>query len=498
MTRTTQHTLSMTGRIAMIALLITVPSMLRPAFAAPGDILFRDTFERAALAPWTTTNALVSGIMTGPQVSSSPTRGAFTSNLAVTITSPTFNAAVPAAELRYWVRRGSDAFSEDTDAGEDLVLEYRRADGSWGQVATYPGGGVNGEIIQGRTRLPLDARHGALAIRARQTNGSGPTYDFWHLDDVVVTEVAPPPPIGIGQCDAFENGLIGNWTVAQSGGFAGTNNMTAQSPDNSLFLNGGVVTVTSVVINTSVPSFTNLTMWIRRGADAFSEDPDNGDNFVVEYFNTGGTWTVLEQFNGSGQKGQIFLRTYNLPANGRHVNFRLRFRQTNGSGQGYDYWHVDDVCFVQTPVPALLVSKFSQTLSDPFNGSSNPKAIPGATILYTVNVANQGNGTVDSNSLIVTDPVPANTALFVSTSAGPPISFVDGPIASGLSYVYATNVSYSNQPGGGPPYSYTPVPDAQGFDPAVTGTRIALGGAMNAAAGSNTPSFSLLLRLRVQ
>jgi hypothetical protein len=47
-------------------------------------------------------------------------------------------------------------------------------------------------------------------------------------------------------------------------------------------------------------------------------------------------------------------------------------------------------------------------------------------------------------------------------------------------------------------YTYSPVPDAQGFDPAVTGTRINLGGSMNAAAGDNTPSFNLLLRLRIQ
>jgi uncharacterized repeat protein (TIGR01451 family) len=477
---------------------MSVLLVLRPAFAAPGDILFRDTFERSLLAPWTTTNPLVSGILTGPQVSNSPTRGAYTSNQAVTITSPSINANVPAAELRYWVRRGSDAFSEDTDAGEDFVIEYRRADNSWGPIATYLGSGINGEIIQGRTRLPADARHGSLAIRARQTNGSGPTYDFWHLDDVVVTEVAPPPPLGVGRCDDFESGLVGNWTVNQTSGFAGINNATSQSPVNSLYLSAGVVNVTSLTINTSVASFTDLTMWIRRGADAFSEDPDSGENLVVEYRNASGTWAVLETFNGGGSSGQIYTRTYNLPAAGRHANFALRFRQTNGSGQGYDFWHIDDVCFVQAPVPALLVSKFSQTQSDPFNGSSFPKAIPGATILYTINVANQGGGAVDANSLVVTDPVPANTELYVSTASGPPIAFVNGPIVSGLTYNYASNVRYSNQPGGGAPFTYVPAPGPQGFDPAVTGVRIALGGSMNAASGGNTPSFNLLLRTRIK
>jgi hypothetical protein len=35
----------------MSALCITVPLLLRPAFAAPGDVLFRDTFERTLLLP---------------------------------------------------------------------------------------------------------------------------------------------------------------------------------------------------------------------------------------------------------------------------------------------------------------------------------------------------------------------------------------------------------------------------------------------------------------
>ena len=60
------------------------------AIAAPGDTLFSDDFERAAIAPWTTTNAANSGILSGAQVSSSPTRGLFTRRGVVTTTSPTF------------------------------------------------------------------------------------------------------------------------------------------------------------------------------------------------------------------------------------------------------------------------------------------------------------------------------------------------------------------------------------------------------------------------
>ena len=81
--------------------------------AAPGDILFSDDFNRNNLAPWTTTNAAVSGILVGGQTSGSNPRAGYTSNTAVTVTSPGFNAAVPVARLSIWIRSwlGSDQCS---------------------------------------------------------------------------------------------------------------------------------------------------------------------------------------------------------------------------------------------------------------------------------------------------------------------------------------------------------------------------------------------------
>ena len=111
---------------------------------------------------------------------------------------------------------------------------------------------------------------------------------------------------------------------------------------------------------------------------------------------------------------------------------------------------------------------------------------------------NQGIGTVDSDSLVVTDPLPANVALYVDTSGGDPITFSNGSTPSGLAYNYATDVTFSNQAGGGPPFNYTPVPDADGFDPAITGYRVAPTGTMSAASGGNNPSFNVTLRVRIE
>jgi uncharacterized repeat protein (TIGR01451 family) len=479
---------------ALAVLFAVLPGLL---FAAPGDILFSDDFEDGTLAAWSTTNSSVSGIRNNAGYAGSGAYGAYTSNQAVTVTSPSFNAAVPEVRLQIWIRRGADSFSEDTDNGEDLALEYRRADNSWGSLNVYLGSGSNGQVYLESFVLPADARHGNLALRLRQTGGSGFDFDYWHFDNVRVTEIAPSPILDVGSCDDFESGLSTNWTVNTTSGLAGVSGATSSSPTSSLFLNGGVVSVSSNVIDTSDPTFSDLTLWVRRGSDVFSENPDSGENLVLEYLDDVGSWTALETFAGNGTQGQVFLRTYNLPSGGRHSGFRLRFRMTAGSGAPWDFWHVDDVCFDQTPIPLLQVTKLSQVLSDPINGNTNPKAIPGAIVQYTIAVTNQGPGPVDADSLVITDPLVNALALFVDTGSGDPVVFTDGPTSSGLSYNFATDVTFSNQVGGGGPYTYVPTPDAQGFDPAVTGFRVAPTGAMNGATGGNSPSFNITLRVRI-
>lgn len=498
-TSTTMSVVRMIRRIRQLLLLsvalATVPGV---AIAAPGDILYSDNFNDATLAPWTTTNGSRAGILTGAQVAASGS-ALYTRNNVVTVTSPTFNASVPAARVNFWLRRGADFIpgSEDTDTGEDFYVEYRRANNTWGLLNVYLGSGTNGQVYTDSFALPADALHTTLAIRVRQIAGSGFDYDYWHLDDVVVTETAVPGPIAVGSCDDFESG-IGNWTINPTTGAGGISSATSSSPSSSLYVNGGIVNATSIVVDTTDIWFSNLTMWIRRGSDFFSEDPDSGENLVVEYLNNVGTWVALETFSGSGGQGQIFNRSYNLPAAGRHANLQVRFRMTAGSGAPFDFWHIDDVCFDQTIEPSLLVSKVAQTLTDPVNGSSNPKAIPGAVVQYTLGVSNQGLGSPDLDSIVITDPLPAGTALFVDTSGGDPIAFIDGSVSSGLAFTYASDVAFSNQVGGGPPYTYVPVPDGQGFDPVITGYRVNPTGVMNPTVGSSVPSFNVQLRVRIE
>ncbi|HXY54350.1 MAG TPA: hypothetical protein VEM40_06745 [Nitrospirota bacterium] len=142
--------------------------------------------------------------------------------------------------------------------------------------------------------------------------------------------------------------------------------------------------------------------------------------------------------------------------------------------------------------PSLTAVKTVQAVSDPVNGGTTPKPIPGAAMQYTLVVTNSSFGLADNNSMVVTDAIPTNTSMCVSnTCSNPPVAF--SCASCGLSYVYGSNVTYSNQAGGGAPYNYTPTPDANGFDANVTGVRVNPTGAM----AGNT-SFNMIFQVKVQ
>lgn len=157
------------------------------------------------------------------------------------------------------------------------------------------------------------------------------------------------------------------------------------------------------------------------------------------------------------------------------------------------------------PKPQISLQKTLETLSDPINGTTNPKAIPGAISEYTLKAENSGNGTADNNSIVLSDKVPANTILYVNDISGSgsgPVRFVDGSPSSGLSYNFVSlssttdNLSFSNDNGSS--YNYTPTPDAYGFDSSVTNVKISTTGSFLGDSGSGAPNFQLMFRVKVE
>jgi hypothetical protein len=159
---------------------------------------------------------------------------------------------------------------------------------------------------------------------------------------------------------------------------------------------------------------------------------------------------------------------------------------------------------VVTAGPNLLVTKSVASLSDPVNGASNPKSIPGSTQGYTVRVTNQGTGTVDNDTVLITDKIPISTKLFVGNLGAPgsgPVAFVNGTPSSTLTWTFTAlnsttdDLDFSNN--NGATWIYVPTADAAGCDAAVTDIRMRPKGTMPGNGGGN-PTFDLLFRVVVK
>jgi uncharacterized repeat protein (TIGR01451 family) len=80
----------------------------------------------------------------------------------------------------------------------------------------------------------------------------------------------------------------------------------------------------------------------------------------------------------------------------------------NASEAASDQYHVQTA--------ALSVAKTSTVISDPFNGTTNPKSIPGAVMEYGITLTN--TGAADATVVTITDLIPANTIFQNNTYSG--------------------------------------------------------------------------------
>ena len=102
------------------------------------------------------------------------------------------------------------------------------------------------------------------------------------------------------------------------------------------------------------------------------------------------------------------------------------------------------------PTANLAIAKTSSLISDPTNGTTDPKAIPGATMRYCLLVTNAGSGT--ATAISVADALPATT------------TFVPGSLRSGSTCAGATTVEDDNASG---------ADESDPFGASITGTTVA-------------------------
>ncbi|WP_309751619.1 proprotein convertase P-domain-containing protein [Novosphingobium sp.] len=139
------------------------------------------------------------------------------------------------------------------------------------------------------------------------------------------------------------------------------------------------------------------------------------------------------------------------------------YAPTNPGQQGVA---LHDITFCK-PVTSISVTKVSSVLNDPVNGTTNPKAIPGAVVEYCILVSNTGTNTL--SNIAATDALPAN------------FTFTAGTMTSGISCAAATTAEDDNNTG---------TDESDPFGAAISGT------SLTASAASLSASSGFALKFR--
>lgn len=349
--------------------LLFAVAMLPQAHAAPGDIIFEEAFNNNGdfVSDWSDSGSGDASVTGETFSSASNSLRIGEGSHTVTLDSGLADlSSVPAADLNVWVRRGDDLFSENPDSGEDLTIEYLNSSSSWVSLVTYPGNGSPGEELTPSFSLPANALHAGFQIRFRLLSGSGNPYDYWHIDDVVVTEGTP-----ITSCqtyiDSFSSTAYNNsngtadWTgfswieLNDDSSASGGNALIS---GNELRLSGnGTLNNTTITRQLDGSSSTEI---------SFSFDfttagsVDTADSAIVQVSSNGGsTWTTLETLTGIGNNVSGS-RSYDISAYASS-NLQVRFAISPESGgdccydTGGERLEIDnvevEVCTTNVPDP---------------------------------------------------------------------------------------------------------------------------------------------------
>ncbi|WP_350016136.1 CshA/CshB family fibrillar adhesin-related protein [Rhodanobacter sp. IGA1.0] len=193
----------------------------------------------------------------------------------------------------------------------------------------------------------------------------------------------------------------------------------------------------------------------------------------------------MTQVADSGAATRTYEYSYTLPNNAPTGYWTASV--TGYEGTENTVQHTANAAF-NVGVPNLLVMKSVSVISDPVEGTTKPKSLPGAVMQYQITVSNNGAGPADNNSLVITDPIPANSKFVLGS-----VAFTDGTPSSGLTFAPA-NVTYSGVGSAGP-WTYTPANDGSGADAGVKALRIAPQGIMAGKSGATAPNFSVTFRV---
>ena len=323
-------------------------------------------------------------------------------------------------------------------------------------------------------------------VTLRITSSHATSYRAWfHIDDVewsvVAATLGTPEGFGVNiTLPTAATTLTGGQTLSITAQVDAQPTATGTPVTADVFDNSGTLVASGIILyndGTHGDTTANDGVWTNTTALLIPAGFPSGNNWFVRVYARDASTSTIAATNG----------LIHIPA------------QPNSPFSQANFYNVDDQTF--TVNTALLTNlKTVVALNDPFNGVTNPKYIPGAVAQYTILITNSGAGTVTNNSIVITDPIPANTTLFTGNlSAGAPYIFTNGTPSSLLTcpFIALNNtldcIDFSND--GGATWTYAP---NGAYDAAVTNIRFTLTGTMAANVGAGNPSFSLMFNVQIK
>lgn len=217
----------------------------------------------------------------------------------------------------------------------------------------------------------------------------------------------------------------GIWTAspalnnANNGGIAGTQLSLYQSLD---FTNPDETATTVITLPTAVPGVQFRVFDIDYAANDFADKLTvtgsfNGAAVTPTLTNGVANYVIGNTAYGDAASGATsgngnVVVTFGSPVDTITIVYgNHSLAPANPDGQAISIW---DITFCN-PVAVLGVTKLSTLISDPTNGTTNPRSIPGAVMEYCIQIQNPGSGT--ATNVVGTDTIPASLTYIAGTMA---------------------------------------------------------------------------------
>ncbi len=271
--------------------------------------------------------------------------------------------------------------------------------------------------------------------------------------------------------DAAYGGQSPALSNANNGGLAGTQLSLHQYLD---FNTQAETATTTITLPTAVPGAQFRVFDIDYAANDFADKLTvtgsfNGSPVIPTLTNGTSNYVIGNTAFGDGASagtaddGNVVV-TFSAPVDTITIVYgNHNMAPANPDGQAIAIWDIT-LC---NPVAVLGVTKVSTLISDPTNGTTNPRAMPGAVMEYCILVQNPGSGT--ATNVIGTDTIPAA------------LTYTPGSMLSGTTCGGATTAEDD---------------DATGADESDTFGASVSGSVLTATAASLGPSAGFALKFR--